>query len=105
MEAAQNGDEIVLQQDVALDWHCSLRDNRSVTLNLNGHNITSASTALMATKGSELTITGSGTISGNGYADKKSGGALVVWGGIINLEGDVVLTSTAIIGTIRASLI
>ncbi len=95
LEAAQNGDEIVLQQDVALDWHCSLRDNRSVTLNLNGHNITSASTALMATKGSELTITGSGTISGNGYADKKSGGALVVWGGIINLEGDVVLTSTA----------
>ena len=95
LDAAQNGEEVVLQQDIDLESYCYLKSGNSVTLNLNGHNITSASTAFMVKVGSELTLTGSGTISGNGYAGKKAGGALVVWGGVVNLEDDVVLTSTA----------
>ena len=92
LDAAQNGEEVVLQQDIDLESYYYLKSGNSVTLNLNGHNITSASTAFMVKVGSELTLTGSGTISGNGYAGEKAGGALVVWGGVINLEDDVVLT-------------
>ncbi len=95
MGAAQSGDTVVLQQDVDLESYYYLKSGNSVTVDLNGHNITSQSTAFMVKAGSELTLTGSGTVSGQGYASEKAGGAVVAWGGVINLEGDVVLTSGA----------
>lgn len=79
--AAQDGNTIVLQEDVTLSdrlfinagatpaydsnnkRYATTSENKAITLNLNGYNITSSSNLALA--GGSLTITGTGTIQTN----------------------------------------
>ena len=90
--AAQNGDTITLLKDVTIN---GITVNKTVTLDLNGKEVSSASPELFVVTG-DLTITGNGKITGpeNG-ADYDSKALIDVDGGKLNVvNGTLTATGT-----------
>ncbi|MBQ3645585.1 MAG: hypothetical protein II960_03185, partial [Synergistaceae bacterium] len=63
--AIQDGANITLSADITMTEALTISTNTTVVINLNGHNITNASTSVLVNKGT-LTITGNGEVSTTG---------------------------------------
>ncbi len=89
-EAAQTGDTIVLLKDVTID---SITVDRTVTLDLDGHEVKSDAAQLFLVTG-DLTITGDGKITGPADGQSFDGKVLIsVDGGNLTIENGT-LTAT-----------
>lgn len=90
MEIVQNGSEVVLENDIVITRALSFDDD--FVLDLNGHDISTTSTAnyLMNADGAKLTITGDGEISAKKrLGQAKNGGEIVIESGVFNSASDV----------------
>ena len=108
VDAAEDGNTIVLLQDIELSD--SIYINKALTLDLNDHNINnSTSDAIFVQDGGDLTIkdsVGGGTISSGWYGVQVYGGTATISGGtitggegIVVSGGEVTITGGNISGT------
>ncbi|MBR6953899.1 MAG: Cna B-type domain-containing protein [Clostridia bacterium] len=100
MDGASAGGTITLTRDyrgVEGDVPLKVLSGQRVTINLNGHTIDAGESGarVFTVGGGELTITGSGTVTG-GLAENTVGGAFIVQsGGLLTLNGGVITGNAA----------
>ena len=85
---------ITLIRDVAVAETLTIPADRSITLDLNGHTLTSSADGITVATGAELTITGNGTITATGSSSKA-----VVNSGKLTIENG---TFTGVYAAVRA---
>ena len=87
----ESGGEHKLSGDIALSETVSVSEGKTVVLDLNGHNLTSAANAINVPATSTLTVkdsAGQGTISGNNSGTGiENSGTLIIEGGVIQKFG------------------
>ena len=87
--AALNGGEVELTEDVEISSTLVVADDKSMVINLNGHNIINKSTSDELGEGDGIIVYGNLTIKGNGTV---KGNTRAVWargnyGAVVNIEG------------------
>lgn len=87
--AALNGGEVELTEDVEISSTLVVADDKSMVINLNGHNIINKSTSDELGEGDGIIVYGNLTIKGNGTVQ---GNTRAVWargnyGAVVNIEG------------------
>lgn len=90
VKVAANGDTITLISDVNTKTYAAMIDGKTLTINLNGHNITSGDAAIYAWNKANVTIDGDGTVTAfpSSYAADQVF-AIAVWANnaTVNING------------------
>ena len=94
LNALQNGENVVLEDDVYVQYGVSVPAGKDVTIDLNGKTVTAKKNFVTVQAGGKLTVSG-GTVSAGNYVFNVDGGEVVVNSGDYTAQECVFAVKTA----------